>query len=158
MPVAAQEPIVSESYDQTGKFAGQYLCLSTMSGGVAPDPSTGKWKATSFNVSQEKFILKISAEGVASPPDVMGWPLTSMLYIARVSIFGEKDDFVCIADLDADGERLRIGNDGYFRCRGGLEEFRFNLMDMRFLRYYGYGYVDGSNNTPNVTIGDCAAL
>ena len=108
-----------------------YLCIADESTGFFYDTKLNSWASTKF--TPQKYLLTKKDNG---------WEWKD---------FGSKSGWVC-------GE---FNQYGIFNCSLMVGHVRFNKNNLRFLRTYIFGYVDGENNndnTPNVTIGKCSPL
>lgn len=110
-----------------------YLCIATATTGFSYNNSSKEWLSTSFKTSDDKYILKKNREG---------W---------EWSLFGSKSGMQC-------GE---INEYGWLVCSLWFGSLQFNKNNLRYLRTYDAGYVDGKNNnenTPLISIGKCTPL
>lgn len=110
-----------------------YLCIPDGSPGISWKSNIKKWTPTSFNVEDQKFLLKKTSSGWA-------W-----------SRFGDSYSDEC-------GEILASG---LLTCNILGGELRFNKKSLRYLETHMFGYVDGvdSNaNTPFFNFGKCSPL
>src|SRR5690606_3924058 len=117
----------------------QYLCISEQSTGFSP--SSNKWQPASFNVDNERFVLRRKRES-----DTIE---TTWLVVAL-----GKNWPTAVCDDD-------FTEYGWLYCSGLGYEWRINRKSLRFMYWYYMGYVRGeedTGDTPNITIGKCAAL
>jgi hypothetical protein len=119
-----------------------YICLVDKASGFSFNKGTRAWNGTHFNPS-DKYLVKRS-----QPPDA--WEVTKVGQ--DIAMSSCKNDF----------------NDyGYLFCEG-IQPFRMNRKNLRFLTAYLIGYVhDGlgstglgpeGSNTPSIEIGKCSPL
>jgi hypothetical protein len=52
-------------YDESGRFAGNYLCIDTASGGVRWNDDSKRWIGTAFKPS-DRIIVKVTNAGQRS--------------------------------------------------------------------------------------------
>jgi hypothetical protein len=110
-----------------------YLCIADATTGFRYDNNSKEWVKTSFKTADEKYILKKNQEG---------WEWLE---------FGSKTGMQC-------GE---INEYGWLHCTLWVGSLKFNKNNLRYLRTYDAGYVDGKNNndnTPVISIGKCSPL
>ena len=151
--VAQTEDIPPSPYlDQTGSFAGDYLCIAVAAGGLIRDPDTQKWRGTVFNVDGERFAMKVSSNGLL-PRDWLSGKQLGMSYTVEVSASGQSDKINCMSNYDEGG--LWMGVRGMFACETGFKSYRFNLTDGKYQATTEIGYVDDSGDTPSITAGEC---
>jgi hypothetical protein len=108
-----------------------YLCIPKSATGYSYEKSTKSWEITSFNVRNEKYLLKKKS-------GIWSW-----------------DEFGQNTSLSECKELITKIN-----CRLA-GELIFDKKTLRYLRTYIAGYVDGvnnNNNTPLIEIGTCSPL
>ncbi len=156
--------VMAEQYqyfDDTGKFAGSYLCLAEASGGVAYDDTSKKWVGTPF-LADEKYIVKVENIGTKELKLEFTEEVAA-LYTIKVSNFGET-----VSDLDGctgHGKKLDepfpFSKDGGFECMTLGTDWTVNLATGRYLKAYLWGFTGGEddiNDTPSVEVGLCSKL
>lgn len=155
--VGADEAPPSDTLDQSGDYAGEYLCVATAAGGVKFDATSGSWKAAAFNVKDERLILKVESHGIAPRAGFNGKLESGMSYTVKIAEGSGKPPRDCSTrGADFDETLMWFGKSGMFRCEVFATEYRFNLKEAKFQRTSPFGYVDGSGDTPNVLIGECS--
>ena len=108
-----------------------YLCISDKSTGFTFNSNSKSWTQTTFN--DTKYLLTKSNNG---------WEWKD---------FGSTFGWECGAFTDA----------GLINCSNYSGSVLFNKTNLRFLKTYILGYVDGTdnqNNTPAIVIGKCSPL
>lgn len=136
--------------------ADDYLCIADMATGFKFDPTTKQWRVAQFDVSRNRYIVKLTEKGPT-------WnEFSSPLPPMQCTAFNES---------------------GFTSCSlGGIEEINFNRMNLRFQLVYLSGWVNSdlpppaslknsstltglwtaltgkSGNTPLVEIGRCSPL
>ncbi|WP_193175390.1 hypothetical protein [Oricola nitratireducens] len=165
-------------FEDTGKYAGKYLCTPLAAGGVQWNDPVHEWRGTAFKVSNdEQFIFEIRASNESEEWKSFGWSVAGTAYFGTVrpiegielpllestarSCWGEREGY-------QPAKRVGYGDifmspEGKFRCRtsGGLYFYDFNLSARRYQRTYHAGFVDGDDsggNTPSVEIGECTHI
>lgn len=153
----------SSAFDATGDLAGSYLCLGDVSGGVMFDAPSKSWTGTVFNAAVTKFVLKIK-------PTVLGTayfassPEIAMRYDITIKHFGGTGVERCsqLSDYTTQSDwTIAAFSGGAFECTALLEDYRFNLTSLRYMRAYRLGFIDGvdaQGNTPLVEIGRCSKI
>ncbi len=148
-------------YDDTGKFAGSYLCLAEVSGGVAYDDTSKKWTGTPFR-ADGKYIVKVENIGTKQLKLEVHDEVVA-LYSIKVSKFGEsvRDLDQCIGLGKKRDEPFPFTKEGRFRCATLGTDWTVNLAAGRYLKAYLWGFTggeDNNDNTPFVEIGLCSKL
>lgn len=152
----AEDAPPGEYIDQTGGYAGVFLCVADAAGGVAQNRSTGEWSGTIFDVIGEGLTLSIKAQGKAARTTFNGERETGMSYEVKIAQNGDTEARSC-SQVAVDGVGLVwIGKSGMFKCSTSITDYWFNLKDMRFQKTYTYGFVDGGGDTPSIVIGNCS--
>jgi hypothetical protein len=110
----------------------KYICIEDKATGLFYDRNKDSWDTTKFK-AYVKYIISIAAK--ESP-------------MATVMKFGQqKPAFFCEVDT--------------MNCSGPEGLFMFNPENLRYLRSYMQGYINGADNnehTPHVAIGTCSSL
>ncbi|TIU80480.1 MAG: hypothetical protein E5W13_03095 [Mesorhizobium sp.] len=151
-------------FDETGRFAGSYLCVGSASGGIKFEAASKKWVPATFNVSDSKFVVAVRSGSIKEIP-VFGMRVQAMQYQISIRPFGS-DGRGCgvssrMLELDIEPPRLSIFPSGRVQCSSSLEDYDFNFGDLRYLRVYPVGFIDGQDNdrnTPNIEIGTCSRI
>ena len=108
-----------------------YLCIPISATGYSFEKVTNSWDIASFKVGSQKYLLK---------NNLSTW---------RWYRFGEKESTsTCTAQITK------------INCRD-VGDIVFDKNNLRYLRTYIAGYVDGvnnNNNTPLIEIGTCSPL
>jgi hypothetical protein len=110
-----------------------YLCIGDLSTGFRYDGE--RWTTTTFNVDNDKFAVKVVGVKVEVTRIGSSYP------IHQCDLYAE------------DAVQFACGGLGY--------GFVMNFQSLRFQDFYGIGYVDGkddSPDTPATTIGKCSPL
>ncbi|MCX5514731.1 hypothetical protein C3941_15740 [Kaistia algarum] len=158
-PVLAAEDL----YDVSGKFAGKYFCIASAAGGVIYSDVEKEWRATSFRVDENKFVINIKKERVVKAGDgfLSG---DAMSYAVTISDFVINTPQYCTTRsnyVDGSVMSLSMWKGGAFRCSAALKDYTINLATGRYLAAYLVGYVSGVDNnedTPSLTIGRCTKI
>ncbi|GKX34615.1 MAG: hypothetical protein MnENMB40S_22330 [Rhizobiaceae bacterium MnEN-MB40S] len=155
--------------DNSGKYAGNYICLPKALGGVRWDEKTKEWKGTAFRTpSDDHFVLKITVDKKMKWK-AFGFSMEGIAYLANVlpiednevSCWGERNGYQP-AELVGFGH-IFMSPEGQFRCNtfGGLNYYTVNLQTRRYTRTYHSGFIDGEDsatNMPAVEVGICRNL
>ncbi len=156
--------------EDTGKYAGNYLCAPLASGGVGWDGTAKEWRGTAFKVpSDEQFVFEIKVLDKRKKWEAFGFSMVAVTYYANVrplvgdavGCWGERDGYQP-AEL-VSYNHILMSPDGKFRCRtnGGLYYYDFNLVTRQYLRAYHAGFVDGDDSgedTPSLQAGKCMRM
>jgi len=108
-----------------------YLCIPKSATGYSYEKVTNNWEMSSFNVGNEKYLLKKKS-------NTWSWEK-----------FGESNSFSSCKEMNSRITCSLVG------------DVIFDKKTLRYLRTYIAGYVDGvnnNNNTPLIEIGTCSPL
>lgn len=169
MSVAIAQSNDGPKFDDTGKYAGNYLCVPLASGGVRWNETAKEWQGAAFKVPPDgQFLFQIILSKRMEWKS-FGFSVVGVTYQANVGplgghavgCWGEREGYQP-AELVGYGHIL-MSPDGNFRCNthGGLDYYDFNLTTLRYQRNYHPGFVDGGDsneNTPLVEVGKCARM
>lgn len=134
------------------RYYGGYECTETAAGGVAWDKASGKWSGTGLRPDASKFVVKLLAKKLIDV-DFMGENQQAMGYYVMLDEDGDSN----ISSGNEEKAMVTIGSlGGGFYCADG--DFKMSLSNMRFMRIYSGGYLDGRDDgrdTPGIKIGEC---
>lgn len=179
--VAAAQPSDGRKLDDTGKYAGNYLCVPLASGGVRWDQAAEEWRGTAFKVpSDGQFVFEIQVLDKNMEWESLGrsmvgrrYPGPSEVgtaYHANVRPLGGAVDecwgeggFYRRAQWANVYYLIFMSPDGRFRCKTheGLTQYDFNLTTLRYQSVYRAGFIDGEDtggNTPALDVGKCTQM
>lgn len=128
----------------TQASAESWLCIADMTTGFGFDQTTQRWKEMSFSPTDSRFILK--------PSDNAEWA-----YV--VSEFGSST--IPYATCDSGPTSY-----GFISCDAGFGEFKFNKINLRYVRTSVVGYAEITPTTPTkdgddapiIEIGRCSKI
>jgi len=117
----------------------RYFCTGEKAVGFRLDG--GDWKNSTFNTDGDRYVIERMPPRVELGGETFTWSVKRMG--TRFNSF----------DCEDMGETRIL-------CGGLGAGFVFNPMTLRYLEFYGIGYVDGDEpgNTPNITLGTCVLL
>jgi hypothetical protein len=145
-----------ESWDTTGKYAGVYLCIPEVSGGVFYDEQAKAWRSGSFKPGENR-IFRLKDNG-ARQPIATGSELSAIGYDLTISTPGEQQPLGCYS---REGSADNFVLEGRIMCFAFSSIYTLDLRSMRYMHIYTYGYTDGvdaTGNTPLVTVGKCSKI
>lgn len=125
-----------------GESSNTYLCISEESTGFYYEK--GQWGRASFNVKNDKFILREIKTGESG-------------YLDKENSYG-------IFPIGEKQPELQCGiseSEDNFVCQGLLGQLYFSPKSGRFIKTYITGYWDGidsNENTPVITRGRCSKI
>jgi hypothetical protein len=147
----AQNPVVGADY------SGSYLCKTLAAGGVAPLGGGDVWQATTFDVSDDTYLVKVADTGKRI--DNIFETAKERVYVVGVKKFGTKDESVnCYGKSRRTEGAEVVSTDGEMNCVFIGTEYLFDFKTMRFQTMFRGGYMDGSEtnrDTPYVSVGKC---
>lgn len=126
--------------------AESWLCIADMSTGFSADKTTKIWRQANFRVSDKRVIIK--------PSDNPSWKY-------EVNEFGKQSDLPAAWCKDGPNDY------GYLFCTSLFGEFKFNTINLRYLRTFLAGYVEitpsntlikEGENDPGIEIGRCSKI
>ncbi|MEM5473189.1 hypothetical protein WNZ14_15780 [Hoeflea sp. AS60] len=156
--VAAQ---IDPDLDQTGKYAGVYLCLPEATGGVWYDDKSNKWLGVKFTLDNERILFKIKKGETIEKITFLGRKTTTLGYSVKLGSVGSLEENGCYRWEEFRSALVPISNEGFFRCTSNVLDYTLNLDTMRYLAVFAYGFVDGrdnNNSTPSITAGKCSKI
>ncbi|BCH26114.1 hypothetical protein [Mesorhizobium sp. L-8-3] len=167
---AIAQPNDGPKLDDTGTYAGNYLCAPLASGGVRWDETAKEWRGAAFKVpSDGQFVFEIKVLDKRKEWKAFGFAMVGTTYFANVrplegnavACWGEREGYQP-ADL-VGYNHILMSPDGEFRCRtyGGLNYYDLNLTTRRYQQTYHAGFIDGEDaggNTPSLEVGKCTRM
>ncbi len=149
----------AHAQEQVGPdLSGSYLCKSIAAGGVSPEGGT--WKSTTFNVSDDIRVVKVTDSGKTADVELSN--VKARVYQVNVKSFGEPDQKSSIFCYDRrrDIERRHVAsNDRTIRCSFIGTEYRFDFETMKFQSVFWGGYMHPDDtDTPYVSVGKCEKI
>lgn len=123
----------------SAQAADRFFCVGDQASGFVLE--NGKWRTATFNTKDDKYVVERIPPFQGLGGETLTWAVKRM---------GQSSDvFQC---RESGEDRIICGGLGY--------GFVFNPKTLRYLEFYGLGYVDGDapNNTPAITLGTCTPL
>ncbi len=123
------------------------------------DPNTKIWSATTFNVSEDAYTIKITDTGRSGISEgILKTPYH--VYEATVKKFGSNENPLQCWDFPLTKESRNDIHvvDNYLRCRIMSTEYNFNMKAKKFQVMFEGGYMDDwreNTDTPYVSVGKC---
>jgi hypothetical protein len=133
---------------------GAYYCTVKFAGGIAYNDALKEWEGSTFKPSGN-FVVKLSFH---QPTNV---PVGSRdEYDVTITEEGSQDTTDCIG---LNGKRPALTLSGWLSCDSlyGINEYKFNFNNQRFIKIYTSGYISGRDNnddTPAVSGGLCTKI
>lgn len=128
--------------------ADGYLCVTDMTTGFSFDSASKRWNTTTFKATAQFVVRRPNADDKAlyEKAATAKWVVKETGYPIPTAF--------CAEDFNIAG---------YLSCGDGLQSFRMNKNDLRFLIAYTVGYVgrakaDEGGDTPNIAIGKCSPI
>lgn len=156
-----------ELKDTTGKYAGSYLCVPETATGLKYDPVNQQWVSAPFKPNKQFTVLVSDKGDVEQTFDSeVVW---HKRYLIERQELGDSERKSC--GLQAGDGRPAFdktvpisSNVGFIECvedSANSDTFRFNLRDLRYMRFAGHGFVEpwlGTKITPYLEVGLCSKL
>ena len=140
---------------------GTYYCTSKFMGGVAYNDELKRWEGTSFDPSYHGiFVIKLDFRETTKYSS----PSTLFEYRDEYDVtITEEGDTITSSCLGLDGKPPFINRFAILRCNtaDGIEEYKINFDNNRFIRIYTAGYTDGAennNDNPAIVGGLCTKI
>jgi hypothetical protein len=167
-------------YEDTGKFAGNYLCLPTASGGIKWFDDRKQWGGVAFKSDGNRVVIKVMR--ASTNPELgidaagrkewksFGFNISAITYLLNVKTFGKDDEVSCWGPRDryqpsdlTGYNHVLMSPEGQFRCDayGWNAYFIVNLSTRRYFQVYTAGFIDGRDvggNTPSIQAGKCEKI
>jgi hypothetical protein len=113
-----------------------YVCIADKAAGFSFDTYSKTWNNANFKVSDSKYVLSKSGGS-------WQWKKMGESYPSSCGEFSEY---------------------GYLKCDNGFTQVSFNKKNLRYMKSYLVGYVNGGiagkegEDTPNIEIGKCSPI
>jgi hypothetical protein len=137
-----------------------YFCTVEFAGGLAFNDTSKNWESVKFR-PDNKFVLKLQfvskrlQKNMISEKDE---PVAD--FNATLTKAGTSEGHPCFSQ-DSGQTLSMTGDFDYLSCDYFPSEYQFNLKNNRFLTYYKFGYLNGTDNndnTPAVSGGTCTKI
>lgn len=132
-----------------------YFCTSEAAGGISYNSPAKQWEGTVFKPTV-KFILKMQYQGTKTDELNVQYDL----YRVKIADYGQNFSLPCV-QLNHDGDIVWYSKEGMLVCTTFANDLRFNPVNLRFLEFYQYGFLDGKDNnddTPAISGGTCTKI
>jgi len=142
-----------------GRRDGAYYCTVKFAGGIAYNDALKRWEGSTFKPGRN-FVMKLSFRETTKYSS----PSTLFEYRDEYDVtITEEGDTITSSCLGLDGKPPFINRFAILRCNtaDGIEEYKINFDNNRFIRIYTAGYTDGAennNDNPAIAGGLCTKI
>lgn len=137
-----------------------YFCTTEMAGGLAFSTTAKRWEPATFRPTH-KFVLKVKYHRVREEANSFEKSGKSIVFDVEASVTDAGTSTVKNCHpMDGSLGHIEM-RDHQFHCEAILMQYRFNLLNNRFLKAYLQGYVEGPDNnedTPSISGGTCTKI
>lgn len=147
--------------DDTGRYAGRYVCTAEASGGVVFNPATRHWRGAVFQ-PRSRFVMDVVATGFTEYPAYMPRE-NGTLYQIYIHEEGRRDRVreACVEPGGESYSSQTLSVEGIAFCNTFATHWRLNLSIGRFSYAYLVGYISGNDDgddTAHIVIGSCRRI